>query len=352
MSASVPSERPRIVAALGGNALLRRGEPPDALLQKERVEMAAAALAPLAERKGELVITHGNGPQVGLLALQQAAYAQVAPYPLDLLDAETEGMIGYLLELAVRSAVPHRPVVSLLTQVLVDRHDPAFDHPSKPIGPTYDRDEAARLAAERGWTVGRDGDAFRRLVPSPEPQAILELETLELLVESGLTVICGGGGGIPVALDAHGVLRGVEAVVDKDLTTALLGETLRADVLLLLTDVAAVERDWGTPKAEPIREATASELRELQFAAGSMGPKVEAAIRFVDRTGGIAVIGSLEEAERLVAGEAGTRVVPERALGDSDKRQFDRERCASARLAVEPESTAKRLDTITQTQEP
>jgi carbamate kinase len=297
---------PRCLVALGGNALLRRGEPADARRQRSRVETAARVLAELAAER-TLVLTHGNGPQVGLLAVQAAAYRKVAPYPLDLLDAESEGMIGYLLELALRNALDGAPAATLLTQVVVDADDPAFAQPSKPIGPEYERGEATRLARERGWTVAPDADAYRRVVASPEPREIVELEAIELLVGAGVTVICAGGGGIPVAA-TNGSLVGVEAVVDKDLTAALLAERLGATQLLLLTDVAAVERDWGTRQARPIRRTTPAELRRLPFAAGSMAPNVEAACRFVERTGGTAAIGSLDDAEAVARGGAGTQI--------------------------------------------
>ena len=297
---------PRCLVALGGNALLRRGERADAERQRARVESAARALAELAAGR-TLVLTHGNGPQVGLLALQAAAYPEVAAYPLDLLDAESEGMIGYLLELALRNALAGAPVATLLTQVVVDADDPAFARPTKPIGPVYEREEATRLAHERGWTVAPDVDAYRRVVASPEPLAIVELEAIELLVAAGVTVICAGGGGIPVAA-RNGSLDGVEAVIDKDLTAALLAERLGAAQLLLLTDVAAVERDWETSRARPIEWTTPETLRRLDFAAGSMGPKVEAACRFVERTGGSAAIGSLDDAAAVARGEAGTQI--------------------------------------------
>jgi carbamate kinase len=297
---------PRRLVALGGNALLRRGEPADAERQRARVEEAAGALAALAA-DSSLVVTHGNGPQVGLLALQAAAYPEVAPYPLDLLDAETEGMVGYLLELALRNALGGNSVATLLTQVVVDAEDRAFAHPTKPIGPAYAREEAARLARERGWAVAPDAGAYRRVVASPEPCRIVELDSIELLLGAGVTVICAGGGGIPVTA-RNGSLTGVEAVVDKDLTAALLAERLGATQLLLLTDVAAVERGWGTSRARPILRATPRALRRLDFAAGSMSPKVEAACRFVERTGGTAAIGSLDQAAAVARGDAGTQI--------------------------------------------
>jgi carbamate kinase len=296
----------RVVAALGGNALLRRGEPAEAEVQRRHVEDAAAALAPLAAAH-ELVVTHGNGPQVGLLALQAEAYAAVRPYPLDVLGAESEGMVGYLLDQALGNRLEGRRVATLLTQVVVAADDPAFAHPSKPIGPLYEREEAERLAAERGFAIAADGLRWRRVVASPEPLEIVEAEAIRLLVEAGVTVVCVGGGGVPVAAAPDGTLHGVEAVVDKDLAAALLARRLDADALLLLTDVEAIELGWGTAEARPLRRATAAELRALDLAAGSMGPKAEAAARFAE-TGGIAAIASLDAAAAALAGEAGTLV--------------------------------------------
>ena len=297
----------RIVAALGGNALLRRGEPADAGTQRANVHDATAALAELA-RDHELIVTHGNGPQVGLLALQAEAYEAVTPYPLDVLGAETEGMIGYLIDQELTNALWGGRVATLLTQVIVDAADPAFARPSKPIGPVYSEEDAQRLAAERAWTVAPDGDRWRRVVASPEPRAIVELDTIKLLCDAGVTVVCTGGGGIPVAVDQDGRLHGVEAVVDKDLAAALLAEGLGADALLLLTDVPAVVEGWGTPAARPLSTGSPQELRAARFAAGSMGPKVEAACRFAQHTGGIAAIGALADAAAVLRGEAGTRV--------------------------------------------
>ena len=297
----------RIVVALGGNALLRRGEPAEAANQRANVAVAAAAVAELA-REHEVVLTHGNGPQVGLLALQAEAYTDVAPYPLDVLGAETEGMIGYLLEQELRNALPGQEVATLLTQIVVGPDDPAFASPTKPVGPIYDRGSAERLAAERGWSIGPDGQSFRRVVASPLPREIVALPTIRALMELGTLVICAGGGGIPVTEDRVGKLHGVEGVIDKDLAAGLLAERLQADVLLMLTDVDGVHRDWGTPAAQRIATAAPSELRRSQFAAGSMGPKVDAACRFVEATGGVAAIGRLDEASEIVAGRAGTRV--------------------------------------------
>lgn len=303
----------RILVALGGNALLRRGEPADAVTQRRNVEAAAGQLAALAAEH-QLVITHGNGPQVGLLALQSESYRDVDPYPLDLLDAESEGMVGHLLEVALRNELPGREVVTLLTEVVVDQKDPAFQAPSKPIGPVYDATEAKRLRAQRGWTIGMDGDSFRRLVPSPEPQGIPGLRSLRLLIDNEVLVICAGGGGIPVAVASDGTMRGVEAVVDKDLTAALLARRLDADLLLLLTDVDAIRLDWGGESERQLEVADPETLRGLGLAAGSMGPKAEAASRFVEATGRRAAIGSLREAERIVAGATGTQVRPRVAV--------------------------------------
>jgi carbamate kinase len=300
----------RILVALGGNALLRRGQPADAAAQRANVEAAAAGLAELAAGH-EIVITHGNGPQVGLLALQSESYREVTPYPLDVLGAESEGMVGHLLEVALRNHLPEQEIVTVLTETVVDPDDPAFEAPTKPIGPVYSAAEAARLRAERGWTMGPDGERWRRLVPSPEPRAISELRSLRLLVDAGVLVVCAGGGGIPVTLGADGRLRGVEGVVDKDLTAALLARRLDADLLLMLTDVDAVHLGWGTADDRSLREATAHQLQAMPFASGSMGPKVDAACRFVEATGKAAAIGALGDAARIVRGEAGTRVAPQ-----------------------------------------
>jgi carbamate kinase len=297
----------RVVAALGGNALLRRGEPLDPALQQENVRRAVAALAPVALGH-ELVVTHGNGPQVGLLALQSAALAG-PPTPLDVLGAESEGMIGYVLEQELRNALPGRDVATLLTQVVVDADDPAFSHPTKPIGPVYPEDEARMLADQRGWIVAPDGAGWRRVVASPEPQRVVELGTIALLVDAGVLVVCAGGGGIPVVEGPTGALHGIEAVIDKDLAAEWLAEGLAANVLVLLTDVPAVERAHGTPDAAPLGATTPAVLRAERFAEGSMAPKVEAACRFAERGAGRrAAIGALEDAGRLVAGEAGTQV--------------------------------------------
>jgi carbamate kinase len=297
----------RVVAALGGNALLRRGEPLDAATQRRNVSVAAQSLAAVAAEH-ELIVTHGNGPQVGLLALQAEAYQEGGAYPLDVLGAESEGMIGYLLQQGLRNALPGRAVATVLTQVVVDPRDPAFGSPSKPIGPVYEPAEAAALAAARGWAVRPDGPHWRRVVASPEPTALVELETIRMLVAAGVLVVCAGGGGVPVVAAPDGTLSGVEAVVDKDLAAALLAIELEADALLLLTDVPDVQAGWGTPAARAVRDATPTELRRLDLAAGSMGPKAEAAGRFAEATHGSAMIGALEDAAALLRGDAGTRV--------------------------------------------
>ena len=297
----------KVVIALGGNALLKRGEPPTAEAQRANVARAAQAVAGVA-RAHAVIVTHGNGPQVGLLALQAEESARVPPYPLDILDAESEGMIGYLIEQELASRLPGRRIATLLTQIEVAADDPAFLKPSKPIGPVYAAAEAQRLAQARGWTIGLDGNAWRRVVPSPEPRRILELATIRLLVDAGVIVVCAGGGGIPVVVTPAGGIHGVEGVIDKDLAAALLARELDADALLLLTDVDAVYRNWNTPEASPLRATTARELRQQQFAPGSMGPKVEAACRFVEATGGLAGIGRLEDALEVLEGRRGTNV--------------------------------------------
>ena len=298
----------RVVAALGGNALLRRGQPMTAENQRANIAVAARALLPIA-LEHDLVLTHGNGPQVGLLSLQNAAYRPDEEYPLDILDAETEGMIGYLLEQELGNLLaPGRPMATILTRIVVDPADPAFDHPTKPIGPVYDREAAERHAVEKSWTIAPDGNRWRRVVPSPQPVQILEIGVIELLVRERVIVVCAGGGGIPVAAVPGGGYEGIEAVIDKDFAGALLATSLHADAFLMLTDVDAVYADWGTPSAWPIHRASPDEMASRSFAAGSMGPKVEAACRFVRANGGFAAIGSLADAGAMLRGEAGTMV--------------------------------------------
>jgi carbamate kinase len=299
----------RAVVALGGNALLRRGEPLEAATQAKAADAAARALAGASTRH-QLVITHGNGPQVGLLALTADAAGGRAPYPLDVLDAETEGQIGYVLELALDNAIDHQDTVAVLTRVVVDELDPAFTTPAKFIGPVYSEAEARSRADRYGWAVARDGDRWRRVVASPQPRRIVQLAAIDRLVAAGFLVVCAGGGGVPVVEDADGSHRGVEAVVDKDLTAALLAVALGAETLVLATDVDAVYDDYGTPSQRAIVRATPADLRAREFTAGSMGPKVEAVCRFVERTGGHAVIGRLDQIDDLLDGRAGTHVVP------------------------------------------
>jgi carbamate kinase len=296
----------RIVAALGGNALLERGEPPESGIQEAHVIKAVSALAPLAEGN-DLVITHGNGPQVGMLALESAHDPAISrPYPFDVLGAQTQGMIGYWLIQALQNALPRRPVACLVSRTLVGRDDPAFGQPSKFVGPVYDEPRARALAAAHGWEIRRDGARWRRVVPSPEPAELLDLPAIRTLLGTRAIVICAGGGGIPVVDDGAGSTHGVEAVVDKDLTASLLARQLDADALLLLTDVAAVMDGYGTPQARPIRRATPAELRARVFPAGSMGPKADAVCRFVEATGKPAAIGRLGDAQALLAQQAGT----------------------------------------------
>ena len=300
----------RIVVALGGNALLERGETPDADVQQHHVRAAAEALAPLLNEH-EVVITHGNGPQVGVLALESASDPALSrPYPFDDLVAETQGLIGNWLVGAIEHAAPDSEALCLLTRTLVDAADPAFSEPTKFVGPIYSKNEADGLARDRHWEMRQDGTHWRRVVASPEPVAIVELDEIWSLLTSGMTVVCAGGGGIPVIRE-DGEFRGVDAVVDKDLTTALLATHLHADVLLLLTDVACVQADYGTPTARPIGRTTVTALRHQDFAAGSMGPKVEAACRFVERSGGTAAIGKLGDANLLLQGKTGTIVSPD-----------------------------------------
>jgi carbamate kinase len=300
------SPAPLTVVALGGNALLRRGEAATAANQLRAARAVAEVLAPVSEH-ARLVVTHGNGPQVGLLALKEDAYPDVAPYPLDVLDAESEGQIGYVVELALDNAIDHQDTVTVITRVLVDADDPAFGDPTKFIGPIYDRERAHALAAEHGWVVKVDGDHWRRVVASPDPKRIIQLEAIRGLVEAGFLVVCVGGGGVPVVADGAGH-TGVEAVVDKDLASALLAVGLAAEVLVLATDVDAVYTGWGTSDERAVAAATPSWLAEQSFAQGSMGPKVEAVRRFVAATGKRAAIGQLTDLPALIAGTAGTQI--------------------------------------------
>ncbi|HMM96110.1 carbamate kinase [Phycicoccus sp.] len=298
----------RIVIALGGNALLRRGQPMTAENQRANVRVAAERIARVVPGN-EVVVAHGNGPQVGLLSLQAAAYPAVAPYPLDVLGAQTEAMIGYVIEQELGNLLPgEQHLATILTMVEVDPADPAFEHPTKPIGPVYDRETAERLAAANGWSVAPDGDGVRRVVPSPRPRRIFEIAPIRTLLEGGTIVICAGGGGIPTRYDAEGRLHGVEAVIDKDLAASLLAQQLGADLLVIATDVEGVYLDWGTPHRRRLGVVTPAELAGLDLPTGSMGPKVEAACGFVEATGHEAVIGSLTDIADIVAGDAGTRV--------------------------------------------
>ena len=306
----------KLVVAIGGNALLRRGETPSAANQLTTIKLAATQLARVAASH-DLVLTHGNGPQVGLLALQAAAYASVdrtvGAYPLDVLGAETDGMIGYLLEQELANRLPAtRTVCTLLTRVEVDPNDPAFAHPTKPIGVMYTQAEAERMAADKQWTVAPDGKGFRRVVASPQPLRVLGLDAIRWLLAHQAVVIAAGGGGIPVAKGVDpaspNALHGVDAVIDKDLCSGLLAQKLEADCLVIATDVSAVYLDWGTPNQRAVGKVTPEVLTRHSFAAGSMGPKVAAASAFVTATGKRAVIGSLDQIEAMLLGHAGTEV--------------------------------------------
>jgi carbamate kinase len=298
----------KLVIAIGGNALLRRGQVLSAENQLENIRRAAAPLARVALAH-ELVLTHGNGPQVGLLALQSAAYGSGQSYPLDVLGAQTDGMLGYLLEQELANLLPaSRKVATLLTRVEVDLRDPAFGQPTKFIGPVYTQEEAQRLGAQGHWPTAADGHGFRRVVASPQPVAVLGLDPICWLLERGALVIAAGGGGIPVARGDDGKLQGVDAVIDKDLCSGLLARDLQADCLVIATDVDAVYLDWGKPTQRALGKVTPHMLAQHVFPAGSMGPKVEAACKFVLATGKKAVIGSLDRVEEMLAGHAGTEV--------------------------------------------
>jgi len=280
--------------------------------QRANCRIAANALAPVA-RNHELVLTHGNGPQVGLLALQAQAYSGVEPYPLDVLGAQTEGMIGYMLEQELGNVLPFEvPIATILTMVEVDPADPAFTNPTKFVGPIYDQAEADRLAADKGWTFKQDGAKWRRVVPSPLPRRIFELRPIKWMIGNGTVVICAGGGGIPTAYAADGsrTLGGIEAVIDKDLASELLARELQADTFVMATDVDGVYVDYGTPNQRRLDRISAAELRQHTFPAGSMGPKVDAALQFVETTGGRAAIGALQDIEGIVEGKLGTNIVP------------------------------------------
>jgi carbamate kinase len=309
----------RVVVALGGNALLRRGEPMTAEAQRANVRIAAQALAPVA-RDHQLVITHGNGPQVGLLALQGAAYHPEEAYPLDVLGAETEGSIGYMIEQELGNLLPAEvPFATILTMVEVDSDDPGFSNPTKFVGPLYSKEDAERIAAAKGWSFRQDGDDWRRVVASPSPRHIIEIRPIRWLLDHGTIVICAGGGGIPTTYEPSTERRlvGVEAVIDKDLCSELLARELSADLLVMLTDVDAVYADWGKPTQKAIRRASPDELRTIRFPAGSMGPKVEAACRFAAATGKPAAIGALKDLGLILAGEAGTTVHRGAASGNA-----------------------------------
>ena len=301
----------RVVVALGGNALLKRGEPMTAEAQRGNVRAAAPALAAVAG-KHQLVLSHGNGPQVGLLALQAAAYTEVEAYPLDVLGAQTEGMIGYVLEQELGNLLPVEvPFATILTMIEVDPADPAFKDPTKFVGPVYTKAQADQLAGEKGWVFKPDGERWRRVVPSPEPRRIFEIRPIRWLLDKDVVVICAGGGGVPTMYlpDGERTLVGVEAVIDKDLASQLLAREVGADLFVMVTDVDGVYTGWGTPEQRKLGRVTPGELRQVPFAAGSMGPKVEAAVRFVEATGNRAAIGGLNEIEAIVDGDAGTQVV-------------------------------------------
>ena len=298
----------RVVVALGGNALLQRGQILNAENQRENIRVAATQLAEV-HKHHQLVIAHGNGPQVGLLALMDAAYTAVDPYPLDVLGAETVGMIGYIIEQELGNIITFKDhIVTVLTQVVVDPGDPAFQKPTKPVGPIYDQAESERLRKEKGWSMAADGKYFRRVVPSPKPQRIIELNVIRMLVDNGVVVICAGGGGIPTAYDKDQKLYGVEAVIDKDLASALLSRELDAEMFVMLTDVANVYADFGAPQQRSIRAAHPDALEQLDFADGSMGPKIQSACQFVRETGNQSAIGKLSDLTGIMSSEAGTLI--------------------------------------------
>ena len=298
----------RIVVALGGNALLKRGEPLTSENQRLNVRVACEQIAKAYEGN-QLIVTHGNGPQVGLMALQSNAFKDVPMYPLDVLGAESVGMIGYMIQQELVNFVPKRAsLATVLTQTEVDPKDPAFQKPTKPVGPVYTQEEAERIAKEKGWTMAPDNDKFRRVVPSPLPTRIFGLRPLKTLIDSNYIVICAGGGGIPTYYDEQGMLRGAEAVIDKDLASALLATSVDADLLIIATDVDGAYVDWGKPTQKRIAQSDPQAIMQFGFASGSMGPKVQAAVNFAKSSGKDAVIGALSDIEKIVTGQAGTRI--------------------------------------------
>lgn len=298
----------RIVVTLGGNALLRRGQPMTAENQWKNIRVATEQIAKIAHGN-ELIVAHGNGPQVGLLALQSLSYDPANPYPLDVLGAESEGMIGYMIEQELGNALSSEvPLATVLTQVEVDIKDPGFQNPTKPIGPVYSKEEADTLKKEKNWHIAADGEKFRRVVPSPRPKRIFEIKPIKWLLEKGAIVICAGGGGIPTYFDKDRKLRGVEAVIDKDLCSSLLAQELNADALIIATDVEAVFVNWGKPDQMAIAHAHPNELEKFNFAAGSMGPKIQAAIEYAKATGKNAYIGSLSDIVEMLNGTKGTKI--------------------------------------------
>lgn len=298
----------KIVIALGGNALLKRGEVMSSENQRANVKTACEQIAQV-YNGNQLIITHGNGPQVGLLALQNNAYKDVPMYPLDVLGAETVGMIGYMIQQELSNVLPKEAgIATVLTQVQVDPKDPAFANPTKPVGPVYSKEEAEAIAKEKGWTMAPDNDKFRRVVASPKPVGFYGLRPLRTLIDGGYVVVCGGGGGVPTYVGEDGKQHGSEAVVDKDLATALLGSLVGADLLVIATDVDGAYVGWGTPDKKRVALSDTKSIQEFDFAKGSMGPKVQAAINFVEATGKDAVIGALSDIEQIVAGKAGTRI--------------------------------------------
>ena len=299
----------RVVLALGGNAILKRGEPMTSENQRSSVKRAAKAIAAVIAAGHEVVVTHGNGPQIGLMALQDIAFDPALASPTDVLGAETAGMLGYLIAQELRNALPKpMEIAALLTQIVVDPDDPAFQKPTKPIGPVYSEVEAAVLTKKHGWVMVPDGAHFRRAVPSPRPKRILEIAVIRLLIKHGVIVICAGGGGIPVIRQKDGVYTGIEAVIDKDHASGLLAQEINANALLLLTDVDGVYLDWGTPKQLKLDVVAPSALSAHSFASGSMGPKVSAAIDFATGGRGMTGIGRLQDALEILEQRAGTVV--------------------------------------------
>tara|TARA_Y100001960_G_C14784189_1_gene890250 strand:- start:35237 stop:36163 length:927 start_codon:yes stop_codon:yes gene_type:complete len=295
-----------ILIALGGNALLQRGEPLEAETQRINIKKVAEVVNKISEEHN-VIITHGNGPQVGLLALQNLNYKETKPYPLDVLGAESSGMIGYMLiqELSNELGIYDQSVVNVITRTLVDKNDPAFNNPTKFIGPVYNKQESEEMKSKYGWEIKADGEYYRRVVPSPKPKKIIETNVIKELLEKKHIVVCGGGGGVPTIIENE-KYKGVEAVIDKDLTSSLLAQELGVDAFIILTDVSCVYENYKQEDQKMIKHFPIFEFDENSYPDGSMLPKIKAAVDFSINNEGFSSIGKLEELEDIINKKSGT----------------------------------------------